>query len=69
MTATRIIRDLAHVSTDWAILAHQPAKTMRWSYHVSQADLRDEVAHRLLQTVQQRVPDGYVLLARVRPRA
>ena len=69
MTATRIIRDLAHVSTDWAIVAHQPAKTMRWSYHVSQADLRDEVAHRLLETVQRRVPDGYQLLARVRPRA
>jgi len=69
MTATRIARDLADMGTDWAIVAHQPAKTMRWSYHVSQADLRDEVAHRLLQTVQQRVPDGYVLLARVRPRA
>ena len=69
MTATRIIRDLRDMGTDWAIVAHQPAKTMRWRYHVSQADLRDEVAHRLLQTVQQRVPDGYVLLARVRPRA
>ena len=69
MSATRIARDLADMSADWAIVAHQPSRTMRWSYHVSQADLRDEVAHRLLQTVQQRVPDGYVLLARVRPRA
>lgn len=69
MTATRIARDLRDMGTDWAIVAHQPRATMRWSYHVSQQDLRDEVAHRLLQTVQQRVPDGYVLLARVRPRA
>lgn len=68
MTATRIIRDLAHVSTDWAIVAHQPARTMRWAYTVSQAALRDEIAHRLLETVQRRDPDGYVLLARVRPQ-
>jgi len=69
MTATRIIRDLAHVSTDWAVVAYQPAKTMRWAYTVSQADLRAEVDHHLLETVQRRDPDGYVLLARVRPRA
>lgn len=69
MTATRIIRDLAHISTEWAIVAHQPARTMRWSYHVPQLDLRTEGARRLLETVQRRDPDGYVLLARVRPRA
>ena len=69
MTATRIIRDLAHVSTDWAIVAHQPRATMRWRYTVSQADLRAEIAHRLLETIQRRDPDGYVLVARVRPRA
>jgi hypothetical protein len=69
VTATRIIRDLAHVSTDWAIVAHQPSHTMRWAYTVSQADLRAEIAQRLLETVQRRDPDGYVLLARVRPRA
>lgn len=69
MTATRIIRDLAHVSTDWAIVAHQPRATMRWRYHVSQADLREEIAHRLLETITGRTTDGYVLLARVRPRA
>jgi hypothetical protein len=68
MTATRIIRDLAHVSTDWAIVAHQPRATMRWSYHVPQLDLRDEVDHRLLETITGRTTDGYVLLARVRPR-
>jgi hypothetical protein len=69
MSATRIARDLADMSTDWAIVAHQPARTMRWAYTVSQADLRTEIAHRLLETVQRRDPDGYVLLARVRPRA
>jgi hypothetical protein len=68
MSATRIARDLADMSTDWAIVAHQPRHTMRWAYTVSQAELRAEIAHRLLETVQRRDPDGYVLLARVRPR-
>jgi hypothetical protein len=68
VTATRIARDLRDMSTDWAIVAHQPRATMRWSYHVPQLDLRAEIAHRLLETIQRRDPDGYVLLARVRPR-
>jgi hypothetical protein len=69
MTATRVIHDLRDMGPDWAIVAHQPRATMRWAYHVSQLDLREEVAHRRLETVIQRVPDGYQLLARVRPRA
>jgi len=69
MTATRIARDLRDMSTDWAVVAHQPRATMRWRYHVPQLDLRAEIAHRLLETVQRRDPDGYVLLARVPPRA
>jgi hypothetical protein len=69
MTATRIARDLRDMGTDWAIVAHQPRHTMRWAYTVSQADLRAEIAHRLLETITARAPDGYLLLARVRPRA
>jgi len=69
MSATRIARDLRDMGTDWAIVAHQPRATMRWAYTVSQQDLRAEIAHHLLETVQRRDPDGYVLLARVRPRA
>ena len=67
IATTQPIVSMAEITTAWRVVARQPLHSMRWCYFVPIADLRDEAAHRLIETCQRRDPDAYVLLARIRP--